>query len=295
MDEVDWKIIVELHDNPNITRTAERLFITQPALSKRLQLIERELGARLVLRTTKGVVFTPVGEYVAAEANKTLAHFDEIKSGIVRRGDGRSGVIRIGATNSFVRFKLPRMLGDYKQSHTDVEFDISTDITAGIIDLLDNYRIHVGFIRGETDKEFERALVGTEQAVLVSRTKIALSDLPRLPQIAYLTDPFAIKLVDQWWHSRFSDPPVIGMRANHGETCHEMIANGLGYGIFLSSDFVSRSEALFRLPLTYPDGSPLVRNSWMVWRKAFAEWALVGNFLGYMRERIAGDLSNSSS
>jgi DNA-binding transcriptional LysR family regulator len=293
MDEVDWKIVVELHKNPNITRTAETLSITQPALSKRLQQIERWLGVQLVLRTTKGVVFTPAGEYVATEAAKLLAHFGEIKRSIVRRGDGRSGVIRIGATNSFVRFKLPRILHQYKQSHADIEFDIATDITAGIIDLLDSYRVHVGFIRGETDKGFEKELVGTEQAVLVNRGKIELSDLPRLPQIAYLTDPFAIKLMDQWWYSRFSVPPTIAMRANHGETCHEMIANGLGYGIFLSSDFFNPSEALFHLPLTYPDGSPLVRNSWMVWRKEFAEWALIRSFLAYMHDRLARDLPES--
>ncbi|NVO15312.1 MAG: LysR family transcriptional regulator [Rhodoplanes sp.] len=286
MDEVDWKIVVELHKSPSITRTADRLCMTQPALSKRLQLIERELGVRLVMRTSRGVVFTPTGEYVAAEAVKTLGHFDEIKRNIVRLGDGRSGVIRLGATNSFARFTLPRALRHYKQVYPDVEFDISTGVSASIIDLLDGYRSHVGFIRGETQRDFDRVLIGTEQACLVSRTTIDLADLPRLPQIAYLTDPFAIKLVEQWWNSRFSAPPLIGMRANHGETCHEMIANGLGYGIFLSPDFISPTDDLFHLPLTYPDGSPLARNSWMVWRREFAEWPLVRNFLAYMQSQL---------
>jgi DNA-binding transcriptional LysR family regulator len=290
MDEVDWKIIVELHRHPNITRTADRLCMTQPALSKRLQAIERGLGVQLVLRTSRGVVFTPAGEYVATAAARTLAQFDEIKRNIVSLGDGRSGVIRIGATNSFARFTLPRVLKQYKQLYPDVEFDISTGITASIIDLLDGYQIHVGFIRGEADRDFDKELVGTEQACLVNRTEIALSDLPRLPQIAYLTDPFAIALLDDWWHSHFSVPPMIGMRANHGETCHEMIVNGLGYGIFLSPNFVSRSDDVFRLPLTYPDGSPLVRKSWMVWRGEFGGFPLVQRFLTYMRTQLAAGM-----
>ena len=286
MDEADWKLIVELHNNPSITRTAERLFTTQPAVSKRLQVIERELGVQLVMRTSKGVIFTPVGEFVAAEAAKVLAHFADIKRTIARLGDGRSGTIKLGATNSFARFTLPRLLSQYKQTYADVEFDISTGITANILELLDGYRVHVGFIRGETDGDFEKLLIDTEQACLVNRTPIALADLPHLPQIAYLTDPFAIRLVEQWWHSHFSEPPLIGMRANHGETCHEMIANGLGYGIFLSRDFVMRSGDLFHLPLTYPDGSPLTRNSWMVWRREFAEWPLVSNFLDHIRDEF---------
>ena len=289
MNEADWRIIDELHKTPNITRTADRLYMTQPTLSKRLQQIESELGVQLVLRFSKGVVFTPAGEYIAKEADGVLAHFKEIRKNLLRVGDGQSGTIRLGMTNAFARFTLPSYLMKYKKLYPKVEFDISTDIGAGITDLLDNNKIHVGFIRGDTEKAFERQLICIDQACIVNKTKIELSDLPNLPQIVYLKDPFSKKLIEAWWHGHFSAPPLIGIHANHGDTCHEMVASGLGYGIFLSPDFARQTRTLFQLPLFYRDGAPLTRNSWMIWRKEFADISLIRNFMDYMQsELVAG-------
>jgi DNA-binding transcriptional LysR family regulator len=286
MDESDWKIVVELHKTPNITRTADRLCMTQPTLSKKLQTIEASLGARLVLRYSKGVVFTPEGEYVAEQATRVLSQLEEIRGNLLRIGDGLSGTIRLGMTNAFARFTVPPLLMQYKQRHPDVEFDIATDISSGIISLLEDHRVHVGLVRGDSPGDFQRELISTEQACLVSKTEIPLEDLPKLPQISYLKDPFAKKLLDDWWYSYFSKPPLLGMHANHGDTCHEMIANGLGYGIFLSPNFVSHSRNLFRRKLFYLDGRPLVRNSWMIWNRELSDVPLVKRFLGYMREQL---------
>jgi hypothetical protein len=62
-----------------------------------------------------------------------------------------------------------------------------------------------------------------------------------------------------------------------------MALAGLGYAIFLSNAFLSESSGLFELPLTYADGAPLVRNSWMVWQKDISWIPLVRNFVDFMR------------
>ncbi|WP_165498169.1 LysR family transcriptional regulator [Siculibacillus lacustris] len=287
MDESNWKIVIELKRTGNITRAADRLFMSQPNLTKKLQAIESELGVRLVVRTPKGVSFTPEGEYVAREAADVLARFAEIRKNLLRIGDGRAGTIKLGMTNAFARYTLPSCLKRYKAICPEVEFDIVTDISGRIVERLHDDEIHVGFIRGDLEGDFERTLVSTDQAVLVNRDEIALADLPKTPQIAYLSDPFALRLLDGWWHDRFSRPPLIGMRANHGETCLEMVANGLGYAIFLSPHFLARSTDLFCRPLDYTDGRPFGRNSWMIWTPAFSNMPLVGNFLRYMQDDIA--------
>ena len=63
MNDIDWKLISTLYDNPNITRTADILYTTQPTVSKRLQQIEEEFGVQIVIRSSKGVSFTPEGEF----------------------------------------------------------------------------------------------------------------------------------------------------------------------------------------------------------------------------------------
>jgi DNA-binding transcriptional LysR family regulator len=291
MDESSWKIVVELKRTANITRAADHLFMSQPNLSKKLQAIESELGVRLVVRTTKGVSFTPEGEYVAREAAEVLNRFGEIRQNLLRIGDGRAGTIKLGMTNAFARYTLPARLKEYKTAYPEVEFDVVTDISSRIVERLQNDEIHVGFIRGDLEGDFLRTLISADQACLVNRDEIRLEDLPKTPQISYLSDPFALRLLDGWWHDRFSRPPLIGMRANHGETCLEMVANGLGYGIFLSPHFLAHSADLFCLPLHYTDGRPFGRNSWMIWTTEFSTVPLVEYFLKFMKAEISDNTS----
>jgi DNA-binding transcriptional LysR family regulator len=82
MRDLDWQIIATLHSERNITKVAELLFITQPALTKRIQQIENELGTALITRSTKGVAFTSEGEYAAARAREILALIDDVKQHI---------------------------------------------------------------------------------------------------------------------------------------------------------------------------------------------------------------------
>ena len=76
---MDWKILNELYHFHNITKAASALYITQPALTKRLQAMEQELGVQIVLRSKNGVIFTSAGEYLAKCAQKQVQFMDEIR------------------------------------------------------------------------------------------------------------------------------------------------------------------------------------------------------------------------
>ncbi|WP_238933669.1 helix-turn-helix domain-containing protein [Brevibacillus choshinensis] len=70
MDDRDWQVLHILYNQKNITKTAQLLFITQPALTKRLMQIEEEFGVKIVNRGIKGVHFTPEGELLAKRAGQ---------------------------------------------------------------------------------------------------------------------------------------------------------------------------------------------------------------------------------
>ena len=57
MKNIDWKILKVLYEKRSITKAAESLFMTQSALTKRLQSIESEWGRQLVERTSRGVIY----------------------------------------------------------------------------------------------------------------------------------------------------------------------------------------------------------------------------------------------
>ena len=62
MDDKEWRTFVTVVDEGNITKAAEKLFVSQPALSYRLRHLEDSVGYSLLLRPTEGIALTPPGE-----------------------------------------------------------------------------------------------------------------------------------------------------------------------------------------------------------------------------------------
>ena len=72
----DLRYFVAVAEDLHFTRAAERLFISQPALSKQIRMLERQLGAPLFLRGSDGVRLTPIGEALLPHAREVLAAWD---------------------------------------------------------------------------------------------------------------------------------------------------------------------------------------------------------------------------
>ncbi len=159
MTDQDWKIITTLYSTSNITRTAGILYTTQPTISKRLQQMEQELGVRLVERNSKGVHFTPEGDFVAEEGRKILQKISTIRESVLKISNGHTGKIRLGITNSMGRYILPPLLNLYKKKYPRVDFEFSTGVTSEVSAMLENHHSHVGFIRGEADPGMDKHLL----------------------------------------------------------------------------------------------------------------------------------------
>ncbi|RKJ34212.1 LysR family transcriptional regulator, partial [Butyricicoccus sp. 1XD8-22] len=78
MTATEAEIVKILAEEKNMRKAAERLFLTQPALSQRLQSIEKEWGAQLFIRSQKGLTPTPAGELVIQYAIDTIARKEEV-------------------------------------------------------------------------------------------------------------------------------------------------------------------------------------------------------------------------
>jgi DNA-binding transcriptional LysR family regulator len=284
MRDQDWTIISKLHSEKNITKTADLVFMTQPTLTKRIQQIEEELGIALVTRSSKGVVFTPEGEYVAQKAEKIIKHFDELKHNLSVISGGKKGVLKIGVPNSYCRLVLPHIIKEYNKLYSNVRFDISTSLSHEILKMVENYDVNVGFVRGEFSTGLEQILVSIDQIHVVSREPVSLEELPRLPQIDFPKEPTIVEATEKWWNEYYDDPPEILMRVNHADTCRAMIIEGLGYGIFPDVGYANNTDKLVTVPLTHKDGSKFVRKTRLVYHKEYLENPLVKNFVDFIKD-----------
>jgi len=288
MRDVDWQIINTLYVERNITKTANLLFLTQPALTKRVQQIEEEFGAALIIRSTKGIEFTPEGEYVAQCAKEILKLIEGAKAHIAEENRLDRGVLRLGVPNSCARFSLPALVESYAALHPGVQLDITTMLSHEILALVESRSLQVGIVRGECHTKLERLMISEDQIHVVSRGKIDLADLPHLPQIDYTKEPSVIRATERWWRERFDQPPIIRMRVNHGDTCREMIANNLGYGIFSDAKFVANYPELTAVPLYFKDGSAFTRKTWMVYPEEELKKRVVQDFVQLVEKLNCG-------
>lgn len=266
MDDRDWELLRVLHEQKSITKTAQLLFTSQPALTARLQQIEREFGARIVDRTSRGVQFTPQGEYLAAAAADFLQNMKRIREQLDNLAESISGTLRIGASSYFTMYSLPSLLKGFQQLQPRVEFKVLTAWSREIHGRVQNQEAHIGFVSSDYNWPDCKHLLFEESIYVASNEPVQLESLPALPRIDYQSDGLIKAMIDGWWRENFSAPPNITMVVDKLATCKEMVRHGLGYGIM--PDRILRDLPQFRrIRLEDRSGQPIQRKSWMIYHR----------------------------
>src|ERR1700761_8545190 len=111
----------------HFTRTAEALYVTQPALSQQIRRLEAELGLALLTRTSKGVELTPAGA-VRAEVERAKADMD-------RHAGASRGAVRVAATAADAP-RLPEALAAFHSDHPAIQIALRQGSAAEVVDLV---------------------------------------------------------------------------------------------------------------------------------------------------------------
>jgi len=128
-------------------RAAERLSMTQPPLSRRIQLLERELGAELFDRTHRTVRLTPAGRVFLAEARKILRSSHEATLYVRRVKKGEVGVVTLGFTATAAYSYLERVIAAANAEVPGVDLVLREMVTAAQVEELLAGGIDLGMIR----------------------------------------------------------------------------------------------------------------------------------------------------
>ncbi|MGG1573915.1 LysR family transcriptional regulator [Fictibacillus sp. NRS-1165] len=282
MDERDWLILKVLYEKKNITKTALQLYISQPALTKRIQHIEKEFRLVIIERGKRGVQFTPQGEYLAKCADEVLSRFQNIRENVINMSEEVAGTLRLAVSNYITLHKLPKLLMLFREKFPQVDFKVTTGWSREVFNLVYNHDVHIGIVRGNYQWSDAKLLLFEENLCITSREEIKLSDLPSTPRIDYGTDPALKTIIDNWWSRTFSRPGIVGMEVDKGETAKEMVMNGLGYGI-LPSVLVDQNTDLFKITLMDEKQEPIVRETWMFYHEKSMEMKLISEFVRFVQ------------
>ncbi|CAH8707898.1 LysR family transcriptional regulator [Paenibacillus thiaminolyticus] len=284
MEEKDWIILETLHHEQNITKAAEKLYISQPALTYRIQQLEKEFGVKIVNRGRRGIQFTPQGEHLVKYAKDMRLQLRQTKEFLRNMDNKVTGILRLGVASNIATYILPSILKQFLEQYPDVEVRVMTDWSSNLVHSVYSQHVHIGMIRGDYDWPDEKHLMMEENICIVSKHEIRLQDLPSLPRINYKTEPSLQNTIDLWWKERYSLPPNIAMKVDKMETGKEMVLNGLGYAI-LPTIVLGGQEDLYKINLTTQHGEPWKRKSWMIYRKESLNLTLIKEFVDFMKNR----------
>ena len=269
-----------LYQCKNLTRAAAQLYLSQPALTKRLQRIEAELGIQIALRGSKGISLTPQGEYLARRAKLLVDAFEETKRHLNDMSDGSVGTLRIGAPNSVARFTLPALLKAYGETQPGVQFQVSVDLSAQVQKKVQARQLHVGFVRGDRAHGLDSMLFSSDRAWIISSRELTIADLPERPMIVHHRDTFSQQQISRWWKEIFRQPPRANIMVDDVDTARVMVSQGLGYAVFFD-DYLEGTEQLYRFPIFDANGEQLRRNTWLLYRRDASAVPLLARFLEF--------------
>lgn len=130
-------------DAGTITEAADRMAVTQSALSRRLQQLENQLGAALLSRGRHGAELTEVGRLVETEARQLTMRYDALRQQIAEQLQLHRGTVRIGGGATVTSYLLPQTIAEFQSRHPGIRFqlkeagsrEVAGDVAAGLLEL----------------------------------------------------------------------------------------------------------------------------------------------------------------
>ncbi len=147
------KTFVVVAEEKNVTRAAERLFMTPPSVSAHIKALEDELNVTLFVRKPQGMEITEHGEVLRLKAEKILNSAREMVNLSQKLQASLTGTNRIGlsATAGFQR--ASKLTGQMQKAFPDVELTFVTSSTYKIIQGLKNHSLDAGYIFGPIEDD----------------------------------------------------------------------------------------------------------------------------------------------
>ena len=176
---------VEVARAGNVSRAAEALFLTQPAITARLRSLERDLGVELFVRTHRGMRLTDAGRAFLPYAERTIATVDEGRAVMTNLREGTTGSLVIGAAPAVSTYVLPGILRQFRVTHPQVRLGVRTGHTEEVLEMVLRGEAHIGVGRPvrHTDVELiplfedEMLLVVAARHPFAARGRVSLSEL----------------------------------------------------------------------------------------------------------------------
>ena len=131
----------------SLTKAAEELYISQPAVSQAIKQLESQLGGKLFNRTHKGMELSDTGgKQIFSTVEQALKLFDEAESKYAELKDTATGIVRICASDTVATHFLIPYIKEYHKTYPDVNLILQNGTSSETIELLKGNKGDIGFV-----------------------------------------------------------------------------------------------------------------------------------------------------
>jgi DNA-binding transcriptional LysR family regulator len=291
---------VEVVRRGTVSRAAEALGVTQPALTARLHGLERELGQVLFARSGRGVRLTDAGRAFMPHAERALLAVADGRAAVADLASGRAGKLVIGATGSVCSYVLPKVLKRFRVDHPRIELTVRTGHSEQVLELVLAEAVELAIVRELRHEDVDVTPLYDDELTLVTHPShpFALRGGTRL------VDVVAEGLVVFDRASSYYEltqalfvgaglPPRTIMELDSFEAAKKMLEEGLGVAL-LPKIAVARELELGQLAaVPIVDAGPVHRRMVVIRRNDVGPpGGIARAFLDLLQEMVGGGPAN---
>ena len=233
-----YKVFYEVANEKSISKGAEKLLISQPAVTQSIHTLEEQLGGKLFIRTPKGVVLTNEGEILYSYIKEGMNYFINGSNKFLSLKNLDSGVLNIGASTVISENILIDVLGLFHKKYPNVVINIYNDLTDNLVKKLRNGDLDIIVISTDNNyKDIEVHDVCLLHDIFVSNRKLDITldrdNINDLDIIIQKNPSVMRRNFDKCIDFEFSPKMEV---VSHSLVC-KLVSNGFGIGL-VTKEFV---------------------------------------------------------
>lgn len=237
-----YRVFYTVAKSGSLTKAAEELYISQPAVSRSIKQLETQLGVTLFTRTHRGMTLSAQGgKVIFAEVERALGLLEEAENRITERNKSATGTIRIGASDTIFEYFLADKIVEFHERFPAVKIELMADFTPDTIEKLKSDKCDVAFVNLPITADSELKLHGncmrlndifitSEKFSELTNEPISLSTLKKYPLILMDENTVARKSLDNFLSSvGVSVTPSI--EVGSWDLMKRLVRKGMGVGV----------------------------------------------------------------
>jgi LysR family cys regulon transcriptional activator len=237
----------------NITAAAERLYTSQPGISKQLKLLEQELGVQLFTRKGKSLIaITPAGRDVIGRARKIMREVQNIRSLAREMAGEQEGTLSIATTHTQARYVLPDVIRAFRDRYPKVNLELHQGTSEQIAELVSANRVDFAIATGSLQLfptlvilpcyDWDRIiLVPKGHALTRVEGPIDMATLAAHPLITYVFSSTGESSFKRAFAEHGLEPQVV-FTARDADIIKTYVRMGMGVGVVASMAFECADE-----------------------------------------------------